>query len=141
MSELIGKNSRPLSPHLSIYKPQISSVLSALHRLSGIYLYIGFLLIAWGICFVVYEDQLYSDKILDCMLYCISNNVICWVLLYVMFCSWLLALYYHTFNGVRYLFWSIGKGLDLKCMHMTGFMVLLCSAVALFLSLVFFILL
>lgn len=104
---------RPLSPHLQIYKPQISSVLSISHRLSGIILYIGILVMSWVLVCNIYcgSEQNYFADLLEIK--------VIKILLYI----WILSMYYHFSNGIRHLFWDIGKGFDIKTMNTTGMLV------------------
>jgi len=103
---------RPLSPHLQIYKPQISSVLSILHRITGFALYVGVILFAWWLVANAYG----CGK-------CI-NSLFKISLVRVFIFGWTLALYYHLLNGIRHLFWDIGKGYGLCIMQKTGWLVL-----------------
>ncbi|PIR37497.1 MAG: succinate dehydrogenase, cytochrome b556 subunit [Alphaproteobacteria bacterium CG11_big_fil_rev_8_21_14_0_20_39_49] len=104
---------RPLSPHLTIYKPQITSVLSISHRLTGLGLFVGALLLAWWIVFNVYGTC-------DCI-----NPIIFSTFGRVFLILWTLALYYHMLNGIRHLFWDMGKGFEIKTVNKSGIIVLL----------------
>lgn len=105
---------RPLSPHLQIYRWQLTAVLSILHRLSGIAL-LG----------VVLE--------FIAGLYCLSQGVNLHTQYLILLSSWplqtlniicLFFLTYHFFNGIRHLFWDIGWGLGLTWVYRTGHTVL-----------------
>lgn len=114
---------RPLSPHLSIYKPQISSVLSISHRLSGFYLYFGLLILAWNIIFSVLEPNIISSlylKLTSCLFEC-------WVGKILLF-FWSLALFYHPFNGIRHLFWDVGIGFAKESVVNSGIFIV-CAAI------------
>jgi len=108
---------RPLSPHLSIYKKQISSVLSILHRLTGMGLVFGALvLVAWlAVC--AYAPELYGS------FYAALSTP--FGLLILLGFTW--AFYYHLCNGIRHLFWDIGKGFTLPVMTRTGWLVVIAS--------------
>jgi succinate dehydrogenase / fumarate reductase cytochrome b subunit len=114
-------NKRPLSPHLSIYRPQISSVLSITHRATGFALFIGALLLAWWIVLNVYG----CGHCVNALVNSIPGKTF--------LVLWTLAMYYHLLNGVRHLFWDIGKGFAVKTMNATGILVLI-GAVALTLA-------
>lgn len=105
-------NKRPLSPHLSIYKPQITSVLSITHRLSGVALFVGAILLAWWVVFNTYGCG-------SCVNALVGSTVG-----QIFLGLWSLALYYHLLNGVRHLFWDIGKGYELKTLYRSGYFVL-----------------
>ncbi|GIX09886.1 succinate dehydrogenase, cytochrome b556 subunit [Elioraea sp.] len=103
---------RPLSPHLQVYRPQITSVLSILHRFSGIALAIGtLLLVSWlmalaagPVAFAQAQDFL--------------GSVLGRLLLF----GWTLALFYHLCNGIRHLAWDAGWGYDLATVTRTGWL-------------------
>lgn len=118
-SKVSGSN-RPLSPHLSIYKPQITSVLSIMHRLTGIMLYAGLvLLIAW----VVFSTY----GCLNCVQGLFSHQLVKAILI-----LWTMALYYHLLNGVRHLFWDAGRGYELNTLCRTGYLVIFGTVVLTF---------
>jgi len=88
---------RPLSPHLQIYKPQITSILSIFHRLTGISLSIGsFIIVAWIVSLSMgIESYSYFMSIVD--------N---WFVQIIIF-GFVFALFYHFSNGIRHLFWDV----------------------------------
>lgn len=106
---------RPISPHLSIYKPQISSVLSITHRATGIALYAGALaLVAWLVIATYYP--VHYAKWHECASSWVGRLVLL---------GFLASFYYHLGNGIRHLFWDIGKGYTLPVMTATGWLVVL----------------
>jgi len=107
------RRERPLSPHLTIYKPQITSVLSITHRATGVFLLIGaFVFSAWLLAMAA------GTPICDCMTD-FFKGIIGKGFLFL----WSAALYYHLFNGIRHLFWDMGKGFELKEAQYSGFLV------------------
>lgn len=110
-------NNRPLSPHLGIYKPQITSILSITHRITGLGLFLGVLLLAWWIFFNVYGCA-------SCI-----NPLVFSVFGRVFLVLWTLALYYHMLNGIRHLFWDMGKGFELDVLRKSGIFVVLGAVV------------
>lgn len=106
---------RPLSPHLSIYKMQLTSGLSILHRITGAYLYLGLAIFAWVIFTEVYFPYIITD-----MAECIYGNMFTKLLFKFMLLSWTFSLFYHQLNGIRHLFWDAGKGFDLKVTYLSG---------------------
>jgi len=115
---------RPLSPHLQIYKPQISSFTSILHRATGIFLYVGVVIICWAIVHYTYQLEISVDG--DVAEESCSCSTMKYFLYFVVI-SWSFALYYHLCNGIRHLFWDIGKGFDKKIANRNGLLVLLAS--------------
>lgn len=105
---------RPLSPHLQVYKPQITTSLSIIHRATGVVLAIGALLVAvWLVCVA-------SDA--DCFAWCqqIIGSLFGKLALFVFSAS----LIYHLLNGIRHLLWDIGWGMDIATVEKTGYLVI-----------------
>ena len=110
-------DNRPLSPHLSIHKKVLTAVFSIFHRLTGIFLTLGsFLLVFWFLSISIGENFYNYFQI-------ISSNFIFKTILFF----WTLAFFYHLFNGIRYLFWSFGKGMDLNTVYLSGYLVIILS--------------
>ena len=105
---------RPTSPHLSIYRPQISSVLSILHRITGIALYAGTGLLVYWLWTLAYLPEKHA-QLLVCMRSTIGQ---------LMLIGWTAAFYYHFSNGIRHLFWDMGKGYSLPVVNKSGWLVL-----------------
>ena len=109
---------RPLSPHLSVYKPQMSSVMSILHRATGAFLALGVLLLGawlWGAAF-------------DAELFALISTNMSHVVGQVLVLAWAGAFYYHMFNGIRHLGWDMGYGFSVPAMTRSGWLVLLLAA-------------
>ena len=110
---------RPLSPHLQVYKPQITSVLSILHRISGVALAAGTLLLVWFLVAAATSDAAYG--------------VVSWFIRspvgYLVMFGWTVALWFHFCNGIRHLFWDFGYGFELPQVHASGKAVLAATAV------------
>ena len=112
-----NKPPRPLSPHLSIYKPQISSVLSIAHRATGFVLYFGLVLLVWAFFFkVYYPDSLFFENEF------FRSYIWKFFLFGLNFC-----LFYHLLNGIRHLFWDMGLGFSLKAVNFSGILVVILS--------------
>lgn len=113
---------KPLSPHLQIYKPQITSITSILHRLTGLFLYLGVLLISWLIVYYTYQINVSFDSqvpVCDCQ--------ITKFFIYAVSIAWTFSLYYHLCNGIRHLFWDIGKGFDIQIAKRNAVLVIAAS--------------
>ena len=109
--------SRPLSPHLTIYRKQISSVLSILHRMTGVALVAGALLLVTWLAVAAYAPAMYAK------FYEVAAALPGRVILF----SFTFAFYYHLCNGIRHLFWDIGKGFSILAMTRSGWAVVICS--------------
>lgn len=104
---------RPLSPHLQIYKPQLTSVLSITHRGSGIFLSLGTLVLCYWLLALAAGPEAYASAQA-----CIGS----WLGQLLLF-GWVASLYYHLCNGIRHLFWDAGFGLELKTTYASGYIV------------------
>nr|MBS0020930.1 succinate dehydrogenase, cytochrome b556 subunit [Gammaproteobacteria bacterium] len=108
---------RPLSPHLQIYKPQLTSVLSILHRLTGVALVVG------TIPFVYWLGALAAGPESFANAQALFGSVVGQIILI----PWVFALFYHLCNGVRHLFWDVGLGFELKSIYTSGTIVLVAA--------------
>lgn len=111
---------RPLSPHLQVYRPQVTSVVSIMHRMTGIALGGGTLLLTWWLVAAATSADAFA--------------VVQWFIgspvgLLVLF-GWTLALYWHLFNGIRHLAWDAGLGFQKPRYTVTGLLVVTASVVA-----------
>lgn len=120
----MARVSRPLSPHLQIYRPQLTSVLSILHRITGVVLAIGTLLLAWWLIAAAEGPEAFDlvQGILDS-----------WFGRLVLF-GFTVSLFYHLCNGIRHLFWDFGYGLELKTVYRSGWSVVVATVVLTLLS-------
>ncbi len=115
-------DNRPLSPHLSIYKKVLTAVFSIFHRITGIGLSIGSLLICIWITLIAFGEKYYL------IFKGFSSSLIFIIILFI----WTIGIFYHLFNGVRYLFWSFGYGLDLKTVYNTSYIVIILTVLSTF---------
>lgn len=112
-------SNKPLSPHLTIYNPQISSVLSISHRLSGFFLYFGLLLLSWVIIFSTFKDLLIANHFLLATKY-VFSSLIGKIIIFL----WVLALNYHFLNGIRHLIWDKGLGFSIESVKKSGVLII-----------------
>ncbi len=109
---------RPLSPHLQIYRPQLTSLLSISHRLTGFALSMIFVVISpVMLYFLTYSQETHS----------IVVSILKHGLVKTLFSLAMFALVYHFFNGIRHLAWDAGYGLDLDSSYKSGYLVLAMS--------------
>ena len=107
----MASSNRPLSPHLQVYRPQLTSILSITHRATGIALSFGIiLLIAWILATAAGENYFNT----------VNSIITSWVgkLVLVGF-TW--ALFYTLCNGIRHLFWDAGFGFELSTVYKSGY--------------------
>jgi succinate dehydrogenase / fumarate reductase cytochrome b subunit len=110
---------RPLSPHLQIYKPQLTSVISISHRATGIALAVGMLALVWWVLAAAIGPGAYAQA---------QGFLGSWfgILLLI---GWAFSLFFHLCNGVRHLVWDTGRGLDLPSTYAGGWTVVAASVV------------
>jgi len=116
------KMGRPLSPHLTIYKPQLTAMLSITHRGTGCGLHFGLLGFAGAMVLLPnsypYYLALLAGSAGGKALLVASKFIISW------------PFFFHAFNGVRHLAWDLGKGFEIKTLYKTGYTVVALSIVA-----------
>ena len=105
---------RPLSPHLQVYRPQLTSVMSIMHRASGAVLATGSLLLALWLVALAAGAAVFNP-VADGMQHPLGQLV--------MF-GYSLALVYHGLNGIRHLMWDLRIGLEIKQVYQSGYLVL-----------------
>ena len=105
---------RPLSPHLQVYRPQLTSVMSIMHRASGAVLATGSLLLTiWLVALAAGAD------IFGFVTALLQHPLGQFVLF-----GYSLALVYHGLNGIRHLAWDLRLGLEVKQVYQSGYLVL-----------------
>lgn len=121
----VNRGNRPLSPHMQIYRPQITSVLSILHRITGVGLTLGSVLIVWWLVAAAASPDYFAF---------VEGIVTSWLGVLLLTGS-LWALWFHTLNGIRHLVWDTGRGFDLALVTKTGWAVVAGSVVLTLLTL------
>jgi succinate dehydrogenase / fumarate reductase cytochrome b subunit len=115
---------RPLSPHLQIYRPQMTSVLSVTHRMTGVVLAFAALLLTYWLASAAYGPVAFGHA---------QAVMESWFGRLVLF-GFTFSLFYHLCNGVRHLGWDLGWGFDLIKLRLTGVVVIITSLVLTVLS-------
>ena len=120
------ENNNPLSPHLQIYKWQISSLLSITHRIVGVINFFAIILICFWTTQIIFNQNDYGliQVILDSIFGKFLIIALCW------------TFSFHILNELRHLIWDAGYGFDLKIAKITGIFVFIGSFV---LTIVFYI--
>jgi succinate dehydrogenase / fumarate reductase cytochrome b subunit len=108
---------RPLSPHLQVYKPQLTSFMSIVHRATGVVLALGGLVLALWLVAAAGSPNTYAI-FRDAM-----GSLVGKVALFVFSA----CLVYHFLNGIRHLFWDAGHGYELPKAYASGYAVLVLS--------------
>ena len=104
------KSQRPLSPHLQIYRPQLTSVLSITHRAIGIALVLGTLVLVYWLLAAASGAEAYGSA--QQLLGSWPGRIL--------LLGFSFALFFHLCNGIRHLFWDVGLGFELKTAYASG---------------------
>lgn len=105
-----GARERPLSPHLQIYKWPVTMGTSIIHRITGVGLGLGTLLLAWWLIAAALGPEAYE------LFQTLAGH---WFGRLVLF-GFTVSLVYHALNGVRHLFWDFGYGFKVTTANMSG---------------------
>ena len=105
----------PLTPHLQVYKWQISSLLSITHRIIGVINAIAISLICIWLLVIVNNKEMIFENILNSFLGKFISISLCW------------TFSFHMLNEIRHLIWDAGYGFDLKISKITGYATLILS--------------
>nr|YP_009500454.1 SdhC [Gracilariopsis heteroclada]AXE43616.1 SdhC [Gracilariopsis heteroclada] len=108
---------RPISPHITIYKPQISSLFSVWHRISGLFL--TFLIVFF---LVSLQLSLHSTIALNILSSLITQFKISFIFHFIYTFS-LSLFFYHTINGVKHIIWDLGYFINSKFLFLFVFIV------------------
>jgi len=110
---------RPLSPDIQIYRPQLTSVLSITHRITGIALSVGALSLVFWLIAAAAGPQAYAA---------VQGFLRSWIGLVLLFgCTF--SLFFHLCNGIRHLVWDAGYGFELRTIYASGWTVIAASTV------------
>ena len=114
----MARPQRPLSPHLQIYRWQFTMTLSILHRITGVGLGLGSLLLVYWLTAAASGPAAFAQA---------QGFVGSWFGLLLLF-GFSVALFYHLANGIRHLFWDAGRGFELKNAYGSAIAVLVATA-------------
>jgi succinate dehydrogenase / fumarate reductase cytochrome b subunit len=109
----MASRDRPLSPHIQVYRPQITSILSIVHRITGVALTMGTLLLTWWLVSAAYGPEAFET----CQAFLGSwfGHLVLW--------GFAFATFYHLGNGVRHLAWDFGWGFEMPVLEKSGLVV------------------
>lgn len=93
---------RPLSPHLQIYRPMLTMMMSIMHRITGIALYAGTLLLAWWLIAAATDARAFDT----------ANSVLTSLFGRLVLLGFTWALFHHLMGGIRHFIWDTGRGMD-----------------------------
>jgi succinate dehydrogenase / fumarate reductase cytochrome b subunit len=95
-------NKRPISPHLQIYRMPLTAVMSITHRLTGVFLVVGMILLV--VCLMAVAEGVDQYSAVQFFLQSAAGRISLWV--------WIYALFFHLGHGVRHLVWDTGYGFN-----------------------------
>ena len=122
----MASTERPLSPHIQIYRPQITSVLSILHRITGVALTVGTVFLTWWLVAAAYGPEEFTRA--QSFLGSWFGHLMLW--------GFTFALFYHLGNGLRHLAWDFGFGFELPEVRKSGLAVVAFAAVLTLITLI-----
>lgn len=120
----MASGNRPLSPHLQVYRFQITMLLSITHRIMGVGLVGGALLFTYWISSATYGPEAFDTA---------QGFLGSWFGRLVLF-GMAFAAYYHLCNGIRHMVWDAGWGFDMPTLRKTGWTVIVVSVFLTFLT-------
>ena len=115
----VNRGNRPLSPHLTIYRPQLTSMTSILVRITGNALIVGALLCIWWLLSAATSPAYFA----------LANGVMTSWLGKLIMLGRIWAIWYHTLGGIRHLIWDNAVGLDIPTAYKLGWTVVIGSFV------------
>jgi len=106
----MSNNNLPVSPHLQIYRLPLTALLSITHRLTGVFLAVGCVLLVWLLASAAQGAESYAALVVHFQ---------AWHGQFFLF-GFLFSLYLHFCNGIRHLFWDVGYGFELETVDLTA---------------------
>ncbi len=103
MTQAAKSAARPLSPHLQVYRLPLAALTSIFHRITGIGLSLGMLLLVWWVASAAYGPAAYAA----------ATGFITSPLGYLLLLGFSVALFFHLCNGIRHLFWDAGMNFEI----------------------------
>ncbi len=114
----MSKTGRPLSPHLTIYRWPISMTLSILHRVTGVALSVGLVVLTIWLLALSIGEPAYSQ--VAALLGSIVGRLL--------MVGFSFAFFFHLCNGIRHLFWDLGKGFEMRQVNASAWAVVVASS-------------
>ena len=106
----MSNNNHPVSPHLQIYRLPLTAILSITHRLTGIFLAFGCVMLVWLLASAAQGAESYAALVVHFQAWYGQ----------VFLLGFLFSLYLHFCNGIRHLFWDVGYGFELETVDLTA---------------------
>lgn len=119
MSDTGKQVERPLSPHLQVYRPQMTTILSITHRAAGVALTYGLFLVVWMLVAAASGAEAYG----------VYHDFVTSPLGKFLLIGWSVAFFYHLCNGIRHMFWDMGYLFKISNAFKAGYLVLAMTVV------------
>jgi len=116
----MSPQSRPLSPHLQVYRPMYTMVLSISHRISGVFQSVGMLLLAYWLVAAASGDGAYAT----------AARLFGSPLVKLAIVGWIVAFWFHLFAGLRHLVWDAGYGFEKRTARRSARLVVVLASLA-----------
>ena len=116
----MSSDSRPLSPHLQVYRPMYTMVLSISHRATGVLQSVGLLLLAYWLVAAAGGKESYA----------VAAKVFANPFVRLAIAGWIVAFWYHLFAGVRHLVWDAGFGFEKQTARRSGRLIVVLAVLA-----------
>ncbi len=120
MTQAAKPAARPLSPHLQVYRLPLAAWLSITHRITGVGLTIGTVLLTWWVVAAAYGPEAYGR----------FQGFISSPIGYLFLFGFSASLFYHLCNGIRHLLWDVGKNFEISATNRAN-MIVIASALVL----------
>jgi succinate dehydrogenase / fumarate reductase cytochrome b subunit len=117
MTQAAKPAARPLSPHLQVYRLPLAALTSIFHRITGIGLSLGMLLLVWWVASAAYGPDAYAA----------ATGLIGSPIGYLLILGFSVALFFHLCNGIRHLFWDAGMNFEIAETKRTNVIVILAT--------------
>ncbi len=114
----MAADNRPVSPHLGVYRWQITMTMSILHRATGVALAVGTLALVYWLVAAGMGPESYAQA--QWVFGTWLGQFLLW--------GWTFSLFYHLCNGIRHLAWDAGWGFQIKTVYITGYAVWVVAA-------------
>ncbi|NND22437.1 MAG: succinate dehydrogenase, cytochrome b556 subunit [Silicimonas sp.] len=115
----VNRGNRPLSPHLTVYRPQLTSMTSIFTRITGVAMLLAGLLIVWWFLAAATSPEYFAT--VDGLITSVLGDLIMTLSV--------LALWYHALAGLRHLIWDSGRALDVETSEKLGVAMMILSVV------------
>jgi len=116
----MDKAERPLSPHLQVYRWQITMTLSILHRGTGLFLSVGLIVLVYWLLAAASGAAGYAQ----------AQGLLGSTLLRLGYVGWAFCFFYHLANGIRHMAWDLGYGFEKSQIQSSGWAVVAVAVVA-----------